>query len=385
MRLSKLAPLAVLFLACASSANAQGQRVFPNRTTTGADVAINNVGSGIAYHLLTWNEVVAAATCEVKIEQAAAAAGPWSDLIGTQDCTANGQSSVTNVVANFIRINVTTLTGGGTVTARWNGFVTNPSGGGGPPGGDDGEVQFNDAGAFGGISGLINGLSVDCDGFGSPCALLHTTPTMDFIYSLLMRHADAPMGSYGSLFFGSAASTGLDAWNGTEFSGLTLFPGGASTISQDDIAMGLSRASLRFTVQPRFAVGAAAAYRNESTDFALSSGWGNTATVVSNSGTDSVMLFTVTAGGTGIAANPTITYTYTNGDWDFGTPAAANTVAVYTCQQVLGTGIVADVTLQTTGATTTTALTWIWNGTPTAGDTYRFMCMITGVGGTTVN
>ncbi len=50
-------------------------------------------------------------------------------------------------------------------------------------------------------------------------------------------------------------------------------------------------------------------------DFALSAGWGTTATVSAVSGTDQRFRITVTSAGTGQGANPTITFTFQDGTW----------------------------------------------------------------------
>jgi hypothetical protein len=50
-------------------------------------------------------------------------------------------------------------------------------------------------------------------------------------------------------------------------------------------------------------------------DFAASVGWGSTAAFSAISGTDAAFTFTITANGTSIAANPTITLTFHDGTW----------------------------------------------------------------------
>jgi fibronectin-binding autotransporter adhesin len=50
-------------------------------------------------------------------------------------------------------------------------------------------------------------------------------------------------------------------------------------------------------------------------DFSLSAGWGNTSSISGLSGTDSAFTLTITSGGTGQAANPTITLTFHDGTW----------------------------------------------------------------------
>lgn len=100
----------------------------------------------------------------------------------------------------------------------------------------------------------------------------------------------------------------------------------------------------------------------------LSAGFGSTGAVSVATGYDQAFSFTVTPGGSGIVANPTITITFKDGTWTnppqfhvlrndtntpFGTPS--HTVAV-----------------------TATALVITFNGTPTSATAYKFICMAMG-------
>jgi hypothetical protein len=91
--------------------------------------------------------------------------------------------------------------------------------------------------------------------------------------------------------------------------------------------------------------------------------WGNSSSFSAIAGTDQAFTVTVTAGGTGIAADPTVTLTFANGTW--GTPP------VYSCGMSGGSGTVAPVTW--TPSATTLALTL--RATPSAGSTYTFSCV----------
>jgi len=93
-------------------------------------------------------------------------------------------------------------------------------------------------------------------------------------------------------------------------------------------------------------------------DFALSAGWGNTAAVSAVIGTDQAWEITVTCGGTGIAANPTIALTYKDGTW--------TSSPITITKQVDGTGVFADIK----ESATATVLTLTWKGTPVSGSTY---------------
>ena len=90
---------------------------------------INLLNTGIAYHELTWHVVGSASGCTVALDSSADGI-TWSagGAITGQTCTSNGNSSVVNVVANYVRINMTALTisAGGYVNVTWTGYVNSP-------------------------------------------------------------------------------------------------------------------------------------------------------------------------------------------------------------------------------------------------------------------
>lgn len=93
-------------------------------------------------------------------------------------------------------------------------------------------------------------------------------------------------------------------------------------------------------------------------DFALSAGFGTTATVTGVIGTDQGWTITVTSSGTGQAANPTITLTFHDGTW---------TLSPITVSKMSGgTGAVTQLTESPTA--TTNVITF--QGTPVAASTY---------------
>jgi hypothetical protein len=98
-------------------------------------------------------------------------------------------------------------------------------------------------------------------------------------------------------------------------------------------------------------------------DFALSAGWGNTASIPAVSGTDQRGAIQITANGSGIGANPTITLTFKNGAW----PMIPHIVT----QRSGGAQPTAPV-IYTHFTSTTTAATFQFIGTPVAGETYVF-------------
>lgn len=82
------------------------------------------------YFTLTFNEYGTSATCQIKAEQSSDAATP-SDLISNQTCTSSGVTSTASLLAsgsNYIRINLGTKTGTGTVVGILVGYRNNPYG-----------------------------------------------------------------------------------------------------------------------------------------------------------------------------------------------------------------------------------------------------------------
>lgn len=98
----------------------------------------------------------------------------------------------------------------------------------------------------------------------------------------------------------------------------------------------------------------------------LSSGWGSTASAVATSYGDA-FLINVTSNGTGQAANATITVNTA--------ATTAENPPVMACQFVNGSGLVNFAYGQTPGVNTGPSTTlFVFSGTPTAGNTYNFIC-----------
>ncbi len=102
-------------------------------------------------------------------------------------------------------------------------------------------------------------------------------------------------------------------------------------------------------------------------DFALSAGWGDTASVGTITGADARCKFTVTSAGVGQAANPTITLTFKDGTWTV-------TPFVVACR---GGGSQLGIQPCVTGVTATT-VTLTWPGTPVAAETFQFILQAVG-------
>lgn len=111
----------------------QGEKSF-TFTIAGPDNAINLVNTSIAWHKLTWSVNGTVSACTVALDSSTDG-NTWTagGVITGQTCTSNGSSSVVNVTANYVRMNMTALTvsGGGSVTVTWDGWISNPAEGGG--------------------------------------------------------------------------------------------------------------------------------------------------------------------------------------------------------------------------------------------------------------
>jgi hypothetical protein len=124
----------VLALLTVTTANAQ-QGVHSRRfTIAGPDASITLTNTSIAWHQISWNVTGTASACTVALDTSSNGT-TWTagGAIAGQTCTTTGSSSVVNVSANYVRINMTALTisAGGSVNVTWDGWVSNPASGGG--------------------------------------------------------------------------------------------------------------------------------------------------------------------------------------------------------------------------------------------------------------
>lgn len=239
----------------------------------------------------------------------------------------------------------------------------NCAGSGVVPGGNAGEVQFNDAGSFGGVTGLTAN-EADCDGFGDPCMLFASVPSA-FTYILSGTDANATAGNGFFVYPDGNGGLRLESTDdAVTYGALGISPTGSS-LNSGIYGTVISSSNKAMTVS-RLAFGPSASLA-ETTDFAISAGWGTTASVSDAGGSDNNFLVVVTSGGTGQGANPTITYTYADGDFDAG---SSNTPA-YVCSQTGGDDIISDVTI--TRGQTSVILTW--HGTPTDTKLYEISCI----------
>ncbi len=105
-------------------------------------------------------------------------------------------------------------------------------------------------------------------------------------------------------------------------------------------------------------------------DFALSAGWGSTASIGSLAGSDANWYGTVTTAGTGLGANPTIVLTFKDGTFT----AAPNCIV-----KMSSTSDATNTATAISWTTTATALTITFRGTPVVTNTFVFNVQTAGV------
>jgi len=103
-------------------------------------------------------------------------------------------------------------------------------------------------------------------------------------------------------------------------------------------------------------------------DFALSAGWGTTASVGTITGFDQWMQFTITSAGTGQGASPTATLTFKDGTW--------TNAPIAVCQRADRAN---QAGVHFTWTTTATTLVLTFGGTPVAAETFVVACQIGGI------
>lgn len=125
--MKKLILLAALLLAFSGTASAQ---TLVQSQTFAATLTTNNGlfegGQNVSVHNIKWSTSGTVSTCTVTIDTAPDNA-TWSvgGAIPSTTCTAaNGSVTVYNVTAaNYVRINLSTLTGGGSITITYTGYI----------------------------------------------------------------------------------------------------------------------------------------------------------------------------------------------------------------------------------------------------------------------
>src|SRR5213083_244131 len=91
-----------LVLCEAGRSQYSAQMVF-TATAVSASSSVREIGTGTAYHKLTWNKTGTVSACTV-ILQSSPDAITWSSLGSAGTCTSNGVSAIVSGVHNYVRI-----------------------------------------------------------------------------------------------------------------------------------------------------------------------------------------------------------------------------------------------------------------------------------------
>jgi hypothetical protein len=121
----------LFFISSFSQTIQYAYQIVQSFTITGTQTG-SIIGSGAAFHQITWNVSGTLTTCSVTIDSSPDGI-TWTvgGIIAAQTCTSNGQVLSTSLIVNYVRVNVSTLSGTGTLTVNLTGYSNSPAGGGG--------------------------------------------------------------------------------------------------------------------------------------------------------------------------------------------------------------------------------------------------------------
>jgi len=94
-------------------------------------VYCNSGASGSQFYQASWTKTGTVTACSVTVDSSVDNV-TWTSggIFTSQNCSVNGNTSVTNTPANYLRITVSSFSGSGYVQILVTGYITNPAGGG---------------------------------------------------------------------------------------------------------------------------------------------------------------------------------------------------------------------------------------------------------------
>ena len=119
-----------LLLALVPSLHAQTQAAIQREYSATAATAFPGVrisGQGLQYHQIVWALEGTISTCVVQVDQSTDGVTWSTQIISGQTCTSAGSSALTAGVTTWVRVNISTLTGGGTLTVVYQAFIRSPN------------------------------------------------------------------------------------------------------------------------------------------------------------------------------------------------------------------------------------------------------------------
>lgn len=210
----------VLLTTCVAHAQAPTARKAFSTTAVAADSGVNLIGTGVQYHQILWVPVGTVSTCQVELDSSPDDITWSSTIISTTLCTSAGVSSVSSATAtNYVRINVTTLSGGGTIRVTYIGNITTASSGGGGGSVTQGTTPWLVAGQ--GTAGSPGTAVLTIQGVGSgtavPVSLASTTITGSVAVTGTFYQATQPVS------LTSTTITGTVAVNNSQIGGSSVY------------------------------------------------------------------------------------------------------------------------------------------------------------------
>lgn len=174
--------------------------------------------TGAAFHNLVWTTSGTVSTCSIQVDSSPDGT-TWTlgGVITAKTCTSNGSALSTSTIVNFVRINLTVLSGGGSVNFNLSGYINNPAGGGSLPTGlsyVSPTLTISVAGSGNGALALSGNTSGTCTQTVDATSTTITIPcTLSLGNALTMTgtgQITAIAGSAGtpSIIFGTGATVG---------------------------------------------------------------------------------------------------------------------------------------------------------------------------------
>ncbi len=120
----KLRPLLLSLVLLVGSLTAHGQVVASRNDsfmTPGVSSILNLFRARPPYHRLSWGTQGVVTACSVSLEKSDDGI-TWTTLIAPQDCLVSSEISTPSIPSNFVRINVLSLAGGGTLNTTYSGY-----------------------------------------------------------------------------------------------------------------------------------------------------------------------------------------------------------------------------------------------------------------------
>lgn len=126
----KKAALFFSLLLLTATARAQTQAGLQREYSATAATAFTGIkiaGQGLMYHQIVWATEGTISTCVLQLDKSTDGSTWSTQLISGTTCTSAGSTTLVTGTAAYVRVNISTLTGGGTITAVYQAFIKSPN------------------------------------------------------------------------------------------------------------------------------------------------------------------------------------------------------------------------------------------------------------------